>query len=328
MREKIDSNIPGRTFILTESQYRILEYLEKEGNSEVTYDRFLSELKYLLRGLLSEPVTFRPGIFWHSHGFSRKKLIDYLLKTEMLETDEKLSEDNPERLQMEISYRVPRKYFVLKARRMYQKFFEAPDKSIHIHESHVIKLNENREVRENNFNETAENICIFKNLFSQMQIIDTVFESVDDFQILDKKNIMDDETLLDKYGLKSLVIQNKYGLLELSFLASKIIGSGNGSKLLKDLCDYADMVKKPITLQPVPYTDGELERGYENQPELKKISKRRLIDYYKRFGFVERNKNDGYVTTNSLIRYPNSNIQEKKLEPYTNKDGNYWVFNC
>jgi hypothetical protein len=130
-----------------------------------------------------------------------------------------------------------------------------------------------------------------------------ITENPDDFNILDRKNIIDDEYFLDKYGLKRLIIQNKYGLLELSNLASKIIGSGAGSKLLQDLINYADKVGKPITLTPAPVTPAELEWSYQGQ-NIKPISRSRLTQYYAKFGFEKKRKNDGYITTDTMIRYP------------------------
>jgi len=134
-------------------------------------------------------------------------------------------------------------------------------------------------------------------------LYETIKENPDDFSILDKKNIIDDEYFLKKYDLKYLLIQNKYGLLELSILASKIIGSGSGTRLLKDLIAYADKVGKPITVNPIPYKKDNLKHSYLNQ-DVTPITKSRLIQYYKKFGFEKKKKNDGYITNDPFIRYP------------------------
>jgi GNAT superfamily N-acetyltransferase len=60
--------------------------------------------------------------------------------------------------------------------------------------------------------------------------------------------------------------------IELSdiYLKPEYYGKGGGSKIMKDLIDFADSKELPIILIP------ESERG----------SNKKLIDFYKKFGFV------------------------------------------
>jgi translation initiation factor 1 (eIF-1/SUI1) len=125
----------------------------------------------------------------------------------------------------------------------------------------------------------------------------------------------DDRDILEKYGLSQLVIDNfkNNWTINLSLLASKEIGSGNGTRFLTDLCTYADKNDKAITVNPIPLEQSELDRNYEDKHN--PVSFERLINYYKKFGFQENGTTSkGNV---KMIRYPNGNINEN-IETKTN----------
>ena len=66
--------------------------------------------------------------------------------------------------------------------------------------------------------------------------------------------------------------------------------TGAGTKLMQDICDYADKEKKTIILSPSAEFGG---------------NKKRLIDFYKRFGFVEnKGKNKTFEIFESMYRLP------------------------
>lgn len=68
--------------------------------------------------------------------------------------------------------------------------------------------------------------------------------------------------------------------------------TGTGTKLMQDICDYADKENKIIILSPSDEFGG---------------SKKRLIDFYKRFGFVEnKGKNKIFEIFESMYRLPRS----------------------
>ena len=61
---------------------------------------------------------------------------------------------------------------------------------------------------------------------------------------------------------------------------------------MQDICDYADKEKKTIILSPSDEFGG---------------NKKRLIDFYKRFGFVEnKGKNKEFLIFESMYRLPRS----------------------
>ena len=66
--------------------------------------------------------------------------------------------------------------------------------------------------------------------------------------------------------------------------------TGVGTKLMQDICDYADKQKKTIILSPSDEFGG---------------NKKRLIEFYKRFDFVEnKGKNKEFSIFESMYRLP------------------------
>jgi len=95
-----------------------------EEKDEVTFYQFLSELKSFLRDLLQHPVKSELDDFFKSRGFSKSKLIEYLIKTEMIKKTEKVNSDDPENVTLEVSYLIPKKGFERKVQKMFIKLFE------------------------------------------------------------------------------------------------------------------------------------------------------------------------------------------------------------
>lgn len=96
----------------------------------------------------------------------------------------------------------------------------------------------------------------------------------------------------------------EYGLLCLEFSVNKknkdvIIldmiesaKSGSGTLLMKDLCKYADENHKILTLSPTSEFVGD-------------TNYKRLVNFYKRFGFNETTHHDNKYTHCKMIRYGN-----------------------
>jgi hypothetical protein len=103
---------------------REIKLIEAYLNGEVTYYQFLSQLKHFLRELLSHPSNPELSNFWKERGFSKNKLISFLLKVGLVEKDSKVNEEIPEEVRMDICYRVPKQDFTKKSKRMFIKFFE------------------------------------------------------------------------------------------------------------------------------------------------------------------------------------------------------------
>lgn len=102
------------------------------------------------------------------------------------------------------------------------------------------------------------------------------------------------DTLNKKYKdhIKDLWIYDRKNGLELSHIEIKPDSQGEGiaTKIMNDLIDYAD--KNELTIGATPSSDFG-------------SSKTRLIDFYKRFGFVmNKGRNKDYEFSNTMIRYP------------------------
>lgn len=110
--------------ILNNEHIEKLKSYLKEDKDEVTFYQFSSQLKNFLRELLSHPSNPQLSDFWKMHGFTKNKLIEYLLKIGMIEKDEKLNEEIPEEVRMDISYKIPKKDFERKQKKTFIKFFE------------------------------------------------------------------------------------------------------------------------------------------------------------------------------------------------------------
>lgn len=94
-------------------------------------------------------------------------------------------------------------------------------------------------------------------------------------QVFSKINIYEFE---DKISIDLIVAREK--------------NTGAGTRLMQDICDYADRQKKTIILSPSDEFGG---------------NKKRLIEFYKRFGFVEnKGKNKIFEIFESMYRLPKS----------------------
>ena len=94
---------------------------------EITYFRFLSEVRAFLSKLLKDPIKAQPSSYLKNRDVTRKKLIDDLLKRDVLERHEKiLDPTNSEEKEAKyvVKYKVHKKDFEKRIRRLYIKYFE------------------------------------------------------------------------------------------------------------------------------------------------------------------------------------------------------------
>ena len=99
----------------------------------------------------------------------------------------------------------------------------------------------------------------------------------------------------EKLGLDIYVYDNGKGTITLGNLRvpKENRKEGMGSNFMKDICNYADRTKKDIELNLEEKTPGET------------TSKNRLIDFYKRFGFVRNfGKTKDYSRSCQMYRSP------------------------
>ena len=101
----------------------------RESEEELTFWRFFVEVKKFITELLTDPIHARPSVVLVSHGldndFLRKKLQDesVIIKSENIdEPHDEITGKIESRYYL--SYKVPKKDFKKKLRRLYQKYVE------------------------------------------------------------------------------------------------------------------------------------------------------------------------------------------------------------
>lgn len=98
-----------------------------EKQEEVTYYRFLSEVKSFLSKLLKEPINAQPSKFLKDKGFNKDKLIKILIKRDILERNEKIltpDKTGEKNVKYCVTYKVKRKDFERKIQKIHIQYFE------------------------------------------------------------------------------------------------------------------------------------------------------------------------------------------------------------
>ena len=95
---------------------------------EMTEYKFFSNVKSFLSKLLSDPVNAAPSDFLQVHDLGRKALLKKLIDNKIIEKDEKISDKDengePKTATMKVKYKVPKKDFEYKLKKLYIKLFE------------------------------------------------------------------------------------------------------------------------------------------------------------------------------------------------------------
>jgi hypothetical protein len=93
---------------------------------ETTFYAFQSNLRYFLSQLLKDPINCKVGDFFKERNFSKKKLINILIKRDVIKRHEKIDDEE----NYNVKYNIIRKNFERKLKRIYNKYFETPDTEI------------------------------------------------------------------------------------------------------------------------------------------------------------------------------------------------------
>lgn len=113
----------GKTIVIKES---VLQEIHDE--LEMTEYKFNSNIKHFLHDLLVDPVNAQPSDVLKMHGFNRSRLMRYFFNNDMLRKDERIldkdEDGNPKTATMKTKYKVPKKNFDRKLKRMWIKMFE------------------------------------------------------------------------------------------------------------------------------------------------------------------------------------------------------------
>lgn len=108
---------------------RNLKRIIKESNEPLTFYKFFNEVKKFISDLLKDPLHARPSDLLKSKGLDNDKLRTKLQDENVVVKKETIKEPRNEtngkvESRYYVSYKVPRKDFKKKLRRMYQKIFE------------------------------------------------------------------------------------------------------------------------------------------------------------------------------------------------------------
>ena len=96
---------------------------------ETTFYAFQSNIRYFLNQLLKNPIECKPNDFLTDRGFTKKKLINILLKRDVITRHEKIDDKDENNINYNVSYKVIRKNFERKLKRIYNKYIEKNESS-------------------------------------------------------------------------------------------------------------------------------------------------------------------------------------------------------
>lgn len=99
--------------------------------ADVTFYAFKSNVRYFLSSLLKDPIKAKINDFLSELGFTKQKLINILLKRDVIRRHEKIDDKDKENgnINYVVKYNVVRKQFERKLKRIYNKYVESPKKS-------------------------------------------------------------------------------------------------------------------------------------------------------------------------------------------------------
>lgn len=95
---------------------------------EITYFRFMSEVRAFLAKLLKNPIDAQPSKYLKNRGVSRKWLIDNLIKRDVLERHEKIldpTNSDEKKAKYVVKFKVRKKDFEKRIYKIYIKKFES-----------------------------------------------------------------------------------------------------------------------------------------------------------------------------------------------------------
>jgi hypothetical protein len=108
-----------KIYVNTEILNEAVSYL----NNEITFFGFLSHTKSFLKKLLTSPLNADLDSYLKDNGIERSEFINELIKFNIIEKESKLEEVNGKDM-FKVSYKVPKRNFERKMRRLYISKFE------------------------------------------------------------------------------------------------------------------------------------------------------------------------------------------------------------
>lgn len=98
---------------------------------ETTFYKFMSNVRHFLSSLIKDPINTKISDYLKDIGFSKQKLINILLKRDVIRRHESIDDKDKENgnINYVVKYNVVRKQFERKLKRIYNKYVETPKKS-------------------------------------------------------------------------------------------------------------------------------------------------------------------------------------------------------
>jgi 8-oxo-dGTP pyrophosphatase MutT (NUDIX family) len=111
----------------------------KESEENVTFYKFFTEVKNFIKDLLDDPIHAKPSGFFSSHGISKSVLLNKMMDKDIISKKENIDEpqdaDGKMKSMHYLQYKVPKKNFEQKIKRLYSYFFENEKRKEGINES-------------------------------------------------------------------------------------------------------------------------------------------------------------------------------------------------
>ena len=105
-----------------------LVLIKENEEEEVTFYKFFTEVKNFIKDLLDDPINAKPSGFFKTHGISKSILLNKMMDRDIISKKENIDEPNDADGKMKsmhyLQYKVPRKNFEQKIKRLYTYFFE------------------------------------------------------------------------------------------------------------------------------------------------------------------------------------------------------------
>lgn len=116
-----------------------LVLIKESEDEKVTFFKFFTEVKNFIKDLLDDPIGAKPSDFFEKHGISKKSLLNKMMDKDIITKKENIDEPNDADGKMKsrhyLQYKVPRKNFEQKIKRLYSYYFENEKRKEKIDES-------------------------------------------------------------------------------------------------------------------------------------------------------------------------------------------------
>lgn len=114
-----------RVYVNNETLKETVAYI----NNDITFFGFLSHVKHFLKQLLTSPSSADIDDYLKENGLDRNTLLNYLIDRGIVKKESKL-DSGEDKDKFMLSYKIPKKNFERKVRRLFQTIFENDDNEI------------------------------------------------------------------------------------------------------------------------------------------------------------------------------------------------------